>query len=231
MNKQEFLILIKQEFSNININFIEEKIDKYISVLNDFNKKFNLTRLNKKETIFQEYFYDSIIPYKNIDFTKIKKILDIGSGSGIPGFIIKIFFPHIELHIVESNYKKCLFLNELKKELSLDSIYVNNSRAENYAHKNIEKFDLVTCRAVAELKIILELGFPMAKINGLLIFPKSINYLTELESAKTIINKLDANDYKIETLNINNKTFNTFIFRKKNKTNSIYPREWKEIIK
>lgn len=230
MNKQEFLDLIKKEFLNIDIEYIEKKIDKYIIVLDNFNKKFNLTRLNKEETIFQEYFYNSIIPYKNIDFTNIKKILDIGSGSGIPGFVIKIFFPHIELHIVESNSKKCLFLNELKNKLLLDCVFINNERAEKYAHKNIESFDLITCRAVAELKVILELGFPMAKINGLLVFPKSLNYLTELDNAKYIMSKLDAKNYRIETITINDKTLNTFIFLKEKKVNSIYPRNWKEII-
>lgn len=231
MNKSEFLNQLNNLFKDIDINHISNQIDIYVSTLNEYNSKFNLTRLNKEQIIYSDYFFESILPYQEIDFKKINTLLDIGSGSGIPGMLIKIIYPHIHLDIVEANGKKCHFLNILKDKLNLKNVNVYNKRCEEYAKDNIEKYDMVTCRAVAELKILIELGFPLTKINGLLVFPKSINYLEELNNAKWIIDQVNANQYEIKKDNFNNKEFNTFVFTKTNKTNSIFPRMWKDIIK
>lgn len=231
MTKEQFLINIKNEFKNIDISDIEIKIEKYQQILNEYNNKFNLTRLNDDAIIFQEYFYDSIIPYKEIDFSTVNNLLDIGSGSGIPGFLIKIFYPSLNLYIVESNNKKCEFLKILANKLSFDNVFIINERAETYAHKNINKFDLITCRAVAELKILIELATPMCKLNGLMVFPKSLNYLNELENAKWIIDEFNLPKYTLSHINSNNKDFYTLFFVKEKDVDKKYPRQWKEIIK
>lgn len=231
MNKNEFILAVKKNFNINNIDSVIEKIDKYIVLLNEYNNKFNLTRLNKDEIIYSQYFYETLIPYINFDFTNIVEVLDIGSGSGIPGIVLKIFFSHIHLTIIESNQKKCDFLKILVEELNLENVNIVCNRAENCKNQFKEYFDLVTCRAVASLKILLELSFPLTKINGKIILPKSINYLDELKEARNIINLLEATNYQIVQTDYNQKKFNTFIFNKFKKTPLIFPRPWKEIIK
>ncbi|WP_412032038.1 16S rRNA (guanine(527)-N(7))-methyltransferase RsmG [Malacoplasma muris] len=231
MNRNEFIKKIKEEFNIKNEKYIMEKIDKYIVLLNEYNKKFNLTRLNKDDIIFSQYFYESIIPYIGFDFSKIKELLDIGSGSGIPGIVLKIIFNDINLTIIESNRKKCEFLQILTNELNLENVKIIYDRVENCSKIFTESFDLITCRAVASLKILIEICFPLSKIGATLIFPKSINYLDELNDAQTIIKNVFAQNYKIKKFVYNNKEFNTFFFTKTNKTPTLYPRQWKDIIK
>ncbi|MBD5445919.1 MAG: 16S rRNA (guanine(527)-N(7))-methyltransferase RsmG, partial [Mycoplasma sp.] len=93
----------------------------------------------------------------------------------------------------------------------------------------IEKFDFVTCRAVAELKIILELGIPVLKIGGIGIFLKSLGYKEEIENAQKISKQLKLSDPIIQTFS-DKKTLVTICYKKENKTNPIFPRKWKEII-
>jgi 16S rRNA (guanine527-N7)-methyltransferase len=164
MNKNTFETEIKKVFTNINRDFFST-VEIYKSFLQDYNKKINLTRLDGEDKIYGDYFYESIIPYKDLDFSNIKHVLDIGSGSGIPGVVLKLLYPHIELTIIESNNKKVTFLNELAKLLNIQ-ITVLANRAEDLARQYNEQFDLVTSRAVASLQAIVEISIRFVKIGG-----------------------------------------------------------------
>lgn len=231
MTKELFLNKLKNDFKNIDIDYVSKKIDIYENLLSEYNEKFNLTRLNKKDIIYDQYFYQSIFVYKNVNFQKNIKVLDIGSGSGIPGVVLKILFPNIKLTIIESIKKKCLFLKTLTTALDYSDVEIINDRAEIYGLKNREIFDIVTCRAVAELKIILELSFPLTKINGTMIFPKSLNYLSELENSQDFLSKIGKYEMKVINEIYQDKQFNTLFFYKHEQTSKIFPRQWKDIIK
>ncbi|EGZ31370.1 16S rRNA (guanine(527)-N(7))-methyltransferase RsmG [Malacoplasma iowae] len=231
MTKELFLNKLKNDFKNIDIDYVSKKIDIYENLLFEYNEKFNLTRLNKKDIIYDQYFYQSIFVYKNVNFQKNIKVLDIGSGSGIPGVVLKILFPNIKLTIIEPIKKKCLFLKTLTTALDYSDVEIINDRAEIYGLKNREIFDIVTCRAVAELKIILELSFPLTKINGTMIFPKSLNYLSELENSQDFLSKIGKYEMKVINEIYQDKQFNTLFFYKHEQTSKIFPRQWKDIIK
>lgn len=229
MNKQEFEIAIKQNFKNIPHDFFSN-VETYKSFLQRKNQEFNLTNLAKEELIYQNYFFDSIIPYKNVDFNKIKSVLDIGSGSGIPGILLKLMFREIELTLIEATEKKAKFIRDLANELNLEKINVINKRAENIKKEEYESFDLVTSRAVAELKTILEISAPYAKISGLIIEPKSRKFNQELEDSKWIIKELDLLLINEEEFELNGTFHHIFIFKKNKNTNRKYPRSWKQIV-
>lgn len=229
MNKDEFYELIHKDF-----NATDEQLnlfEKYKIFLQENNKIHNLTRLDSDELVYGEYFYNSIYPYKNLDWTKINKILDVGSGSGIPGIALKILFPHIELVIVESVSKKVNFMQQLANILDLENVIFINERAENINKKYRNYFDLVTARAVAELSIILELLIPYMKDDGICVIPKGKKVHEEMQNAKEIIRKLKVRLFNTEKYTLNNDHEEYVLFFKKNEpTPSIYPRDWKSII-
>lgn len=231
MDLKELISLWKKQFNLVDSITVEDKILLYKNLLQSENKKYNLTRLDDEKEVYQKYFYESVINFNKSLFNKQNiNVLDIGSGSGIPGIILKILFDDINLYIVESNAKKCNFLNLLVKQLNLKNVFIFNQRCEDFIKQKIEFFDLITCRAVAELRILLELSIPGLKINGIGYFLKSLNYENELLSANHISTKLEINEPEINTINFDNKFFVSLKYQKTKPTNNIYPRSWKDIL-
>ena len=232
MNKEEFIKNIKELNLEINDEILS-KLDKYYKLLNEWNNKFNLTTILEEESVYLKHFYDSIAIVKtNLIKNESIKLCDFGTGAGFPGIVIKIFFPNINVTLIESNNKKCIFLNEIIKELNLNNIEVINERMEIYTKKNRELFDIVTCRAVSHLRIISELAIPLLKVNGYFL-PLKSNIDEEIKESKDILDKLDS---KIESiisyeLPIENSKRNILIVKKIKETNLKYPREYKKIIK
>lgn len=125
----------------------------YKDLLLEYNKKFNLTAIKTEEEIYLKHFYDSLTLVKGVDLTKNLKILDIGTGAGFPGLVLKIFYPELEITLLDSNHKKIMFLEQVIKRLNLKNITCLNTRAENLPSNYREYFDIVTSRAVAHLRI------------------------------------------------------------------------------
>ncbi len=229
MNKQEFEEQLKDIFHVTNEQL--EQFETYKKYLQEQNKIHNLTRLDGEDVIYADYFFNSIYPYKDLDFEHINKVLDVGSGSGIPGIALKILFPHIELTIVESVNKKIKFMQGLCELLKFEHVYFINKRAEELEHKYKNYFDLVTARAVANLRILLELLIPYMKMTGICVIPKGIKVNEEMQDAKQIIRKLKIElfeEIKYESIS-KHKEF-VLLFKKNAETPSIYPRKWKSII-
>lgn len=231
MTKEEFIKYLNE--LNIYINEdIYNKLDTYYELLIEWNNKFNLTSIIEKKDVFLLHFYDSICLTKIGNLNKYNSLCDFGTGAGFPGLVIAILFSNLNVTLIESNNKKCIFLNEVKNKLNLNNITIINDRMENYSKNNKEVFDLITCRAVTSLPIILELSVLSLKINGLLVPLKSniedeINKYKYLEKELNVklIKKLDYN------LPINNANRSIPIYKKIDKTNNKYPRNYNQIIK
>ena len=189
MNKEEF----QKELKKINIvltNHQLEQLENYYQLLKEENKKYNLTSITDKESVYLKHFYDSLTITKIIKIDD-QSICDIGTGAGFPGLVIKIAFPKTKITLVDATFKKCNFLNMVIQKLSLENIEVVNSRAEEYSKENREKFEIVTSRAVAPLKHLLEYSIPLVKVNGHYIVMKS-NVTKELQGAACVA----TNDFK-----------------------------------
>ena len=230
MNKEEF----KLECSKIGIDITNEifnKFEMYKDLLIEWNNKFNLTTIIKEEDIYLKHFFDSLYITKFHDFNN-KKICDFGTGAGFPGMVLAILFNNSNFTLLESNNKKVLFLNEVKNRLKLDNITIINERAEIYGKTNREIFDIVTCRAVSNLSIILELAISMLKVNGLFI-PMKSNIEEEFEKSKKNLNSLGYKFINLEEyyLPIENSKRTILIYEKIKKTDLKYPRNYNIIKK
>lgn len=230
MTKEEFIL----ECKKINIDITEElfsKLDRYKELLIEWNQKFNLTTIIEEKDIYLKHFFDSLYLSTECDFTD-KKICDIGTGAGFPGMVLAIVFSSGSFTLMESNNKKIVFLEAVKTDLNLSNVNIICARAEDYGKKKREIFDIVTCRAVSALNIILELSTSLLKVNGLFI-PMKSNVEEELIKASNNIDKLS---YKLvkETeyvLPIEGSKRTILTFEKYKKTDSKYPRNYNVIKK
>ena len=221
--------LFIEETKKLGINIKENqlvKLDKFYHLLIEWNAKMNLTRITEKEEVYLKHFYDSLTLSKVIDLNQDLTLCDVGSGAGFPGIVLKIVFPNLKIKLVDSLQKRVNYLNEIINELELTDIKAIHTRAEDYAKNNRENFDIVTARAVANLKMLSELCIPMVKVNGYFIAMKA-NIDEEKEESKDILNKLNSKIEYIETfhLPIEESIRNIVKIKKEVKTNPIYPRK------
>ena len=231
MNIETFI----KEVEKLNISVTKENLAslaKYKDLLVEYNKKFNLTAIKSDEEIYLKHFYDSLTLIKAYSLNGNLKLLDIGTGAGFPGLVLKIFYPDLELTLLDSNHKKIAFLEVVIKELNLKKVTCINSRAENLPKTYREYFDIVTSRAVAHLRILLELSIPYLKVGGKLIAMKGLSEEEIKESAK-ILEKLDSTivDTIKFNLPIEGSNRSLVIVQKNKKTNEIYPRSYDKIVK
>ena len=204
-----------------------ERFYKYMNLLLEWNEKINLTAITDEREIIVKHFLDSLTIEKYLD--NIKNLADIGTGAGFPGIPIKIFNPNIKITLVDSLNKRVNFLNDIVKELKLENVEVIHSRAEDLGKdKNCrEKFDVVTSRAVANLRTLAEYLLPFVKKEGICICMKGPNVDNELEEAKNSINILGGKIEKIEKIFLkeNDMERNILIIRKIQNTPNKYPRK------
>ena len=230
MNKQKFideLLKLNIEISDIQL----EKLEKYYEILERENKLYNLTSITEKGSVFLKHFYDSLTIVKIIDLNE-GTLCDLGTGAGFPGMVLKIIFPNLKITLIDATLKKCNFLEKVIKELKLENIKVINARVEEYAKIEREKYDIVTARAVAPLKHLLEYGIPLLKVNGTFVAMKG-NINEELNGIENYENKLKIKqnkriDFQLPIEN-SNRTLISFI--KLEVTNNKYPRKYTEIKK
>jgi len=227
----EFVKLVKEFGITVSLRHID-LLEKYANYLIEYNEHTNLTAITNKDEIYLKHFYDSLTILKAIDLNEVNTVLDVGTGAGFPGMVLKIFFPHLHVTLLDSNNKKTTFLTNLVQKLELTDIEIVNERSEDYAKNNLDKYDLVTARAVTHLKALSELCLPLVKVNGYFI-PLKGNAKEEIEISKNIITKLNSHiDNIIEfNLPIENSTRTIIKIIKDNKTPSGYPRSYSIIKK
>lgn len=164
MNKELFLSHLKE----LNIEVTEEKLnklEKFYELLIDWNNKINLTRIVEKEEVYLKHFYDSLTIVKEVDLNKIETLCDVGTGAGFPGIVLKIFYPHLKITLVDSLLKRVNYLNTIIKDLELNDIVAIHARGEDVK----EKFDIVTSRAVANIEKLVVYTMHLVNKTGRLV--------------------------------------------------------------
>lgn len=230
MNKEEFISALKK----LNIDLTEKQINQlevYCQFLLEYNEHTNLTAIKKSDDVYLKHFYDSITIAKSIDLNNYHKLLDIGTGAGFPGMVLKIIYPHLEVTLLDSNNKKLKFLEELSKKLEL-KVELIHERAEVFIKNRREYYDIVTSRAVANLRVLSELAIPYVRVDGYFVAMKAVAS-EEIKESKDIIEKMSSTieDINEFDLPIENSKRTIIKIRKNKITNLKYPRSYDKIVK
>jgi 16S rRNA (guanine527-N7)-methyltransferase len=163
-----------------------EQFETYYRELIEWNRRMNLTAVTGYEDVQIKHFLDSLtvtLAFRQpIDYSRFR-VLDVGTGAGLPGIPLKILFPEINLTLLEATCKKTAFLKHVVGKLELDRVEVVTGRAEEVAHQSQyrEEFDLVLSRAVAALPVLAELTLPFCAIGGFFVAQKLMEAKAEIE--------------------------------------------------
>src|SRR5579875_574651 len=162
-----------------------EQLMRYREELLDWNTRVNLTAITDAGEVLLKHFLDSLSLLQAFD-RGTASLLDIGSGAGFPGLVLKIARPQWQVTLLEATGKKVLFLQHVIARLNLQGVIAIHGRAEELAHQSDyrSKFDLVTARAVSALPILLEYAAPFCRVGGSMVFPKKGDLIEEMARGK-----------------------------------------------
>ncbi len=237
MEKQKFFEISEQVFANNGLSefWQGEKRDALFELCNIMlaqNKVMNLSAIRDEEGVICRHFADSLTVAKHIP--EGAKILDVGSGGGMPTLPLAIARPDVTITALDATAKKTAYILATAQKLGLTNVSVVSARAEELGQKaeHREKYDVVCARAVAELRILAEWCVPFVKKGGVFIAMKGKNGGTELadaqNAAKTLLISLEKDDeFTLCDPSAKDETEakrHIFVFRKTASTPAKYPR-------
>ena len=212
------------------------QLAQYGRMLLEKNQVMNLTAIREPEGVTRLHFLDCATLLKYCDFQG-KTLIDVGTGAGFPGMVLKILVPSLKVTLLDSLAKRLNWLTEVCDALDgVDSITTFYGRAEEFALEKQglrDSFDFVTARAVAELRVLCELCLPFVKVGGQFLAMKSTSSDQELEEAAHAVKLLggrvtEVQDYQIPGTDI---THRLIVIQKMAPTLKGYPRRWAKIQK
>ncbi len=202
------------------------RLNIYGNMLLEWNEKINLTAITEPEEVLFKHFYDCLLFFKNIEVPQNAKVIDVGTGAGFPGVVLKIARPDIKLTLLDGLNKRLVFLNELMAALELDAKTVH-LRAEDGGKNPAcrEQYDIACARAVAALPVLCEYCIPFVKVGGRFVAMKGSSAADEMTSAQNAYKILGCEKPTIICEKLRENEPRAFIFSKKvSQTPPKYPR-------
>ena len=167
------------------------KYQEYMKIFLEENSKVNLISKNDEKYLWEKHVFDSLAIenfFEKFDTSKIKTILDIGTGGGFPSIPIAITYPHLKVTALDSIAKKIRAVQTIKDKLNIENLEPICTRVENLD----AKFDMITSRAVSSFKNICEYALPKLKKGGYFVAYKSRKTPQEIEEANSILKKYNS---------------------------------------
>ena len=155
------------------------KLTQYIALLDKWNRTHNLTAIRDPEQMVTHHLLDSLAVLEHLPDETGLRVLDIGSGGGLPGIPFAIVRPGWRVVLVDSNHKKAVFLRQAVIELSLANVEVCATRAQDYAADPL--FDIVISRAFSDLATFATIARRLLAPGGRLVAMKGLYPHEELE--------------------------------------------------
>lgn len=195
---------IKEVFDKMHIELPDgalELFNRYYEMLIDTNKVMNLTAITEYSEVVIKHFADSAAIGCITDMNGNIDVIDVGTGAGFPGIVLKIVYPQLSVVLLDSLNKRVNFLKNVITELGLTDISAIHGRAEDIARNKDyrEKFDLCVSRAVANMSSLSEYCLPFVKVGGRFIPYKADGCDEEVKTASKAVNILGGKIRKIES--------------------------------
>ena len=196
------------------------------------NKVMNLTAITEPEDVARLHLLDCAALLNITDF-RGKRVVDVGTGAGFPGMPLRILEPDFDLTLLDSLGKRIAFLQRVCDEMGLQRVTCIHARAEEFAAKHREQYDIATSRAVAALNVLCELTLPLVKVGGRFLAMKAVDSDDEIRGAKIAVAQLggkveDIRDYTIPGTDI---THRVVVIGKVKPTPDAFPRAFAKIKK
>lgn len=196
------------------------------------NKVMNLTAITEPQDVARLHLLDCAALLSMADFHG-KRVVDVGTGAGFPGMPLRILEPDFDLTLLDSLGKRIAFLQETCEAMGLARVDCVHARAEEFAAKHREQYDIATSRAVAALNMLCELALPLIKVGGQFLAMKAVDSDEEIRTARSAIAQLggkveDIRDYTIPGTDIVHRVV---VIRKVKPTPATFPRAFAKIKK
>lgn len=210
------------------------KLARYGEMLIEQNKVMNLTAITDPDQVASLHMLDCAALLRYVDL-KDKSLIDVGTGAGFPGLVLKIMEPTLELTLLDGLQKRLNWLQRVCEELGLEGVRFLHGRAEEESLKPVhrDKYDFASARAVASMHLLAELCLPYVKVGGHFLAMKSVDSAQELEEAAHAIKLLGGRvrrteDYPVPHTDV---THRLLMVEKVAPTLKGYPRRWAKIQK
>ncbi|WRX17028.1 rRNA small subunit methyltransferase G - like 1 [Theobroma cacao] len=189
----------------------KDQVRLYVDALLQWNQKMNLTAVKEVSEVMDRHIEDSLAiipPIQNSYVSSCNdsfdnlRIVDVGTGAGLPGLVLAIACPGWAVTLVESVNKRCLFLEHVVNLTGLSNVHVVRERAENLG-QDIgfrEKFDVAVARAVAEMRVLAEYCLPLVRVGGLFVAAKGHDPKEEVRNAERAIKLLGASILQLRSV-------------------------------
>ena len=205
---------------------------RYYELLTEWNKVMNLTAISGEEDTARLHFLDCAA-LAGLTELRGKRVIDVGTGAGFPGLVLKILCPEMELTLLDSLDKRVKFLRTVCAELGFEDVRCLHARAEEAPAELRQSFDLACSRAVARLNLLSELCLPFVKPGGLFIAMKGPELTEELREAEKGLRLLGGEIERVAEYPVPGTELrhNAVLIRKVSETPKKFPRKWAQMKK
>ena len=203
------LPILEDGARELDIELSQDQLDQFhtfYEVLGDWAQRVSLTAVRDFEGVQRRHFLESaaLVAVLRDEGLSLEdaSLIDVGSGSGIPGIPLRIIEPSLQLTLVEAKQRKCEFLNDVLPQIGLDDVDVISRRAEGVGHdpRHRERYDFTVAKALAPLRTLVELTLPLLRMGGVAIAPKGKEAQNEIDEARTALETLKGSVRLLESI-------------------------------